>query len=243
MVTRSISRPLAATRSFYIGVALGAVIIAFVGFWPTYFGPLLAGTLMNTPTLIHVHAAIFVGWLLIFVAQTTFAARGRIDLHIKLGKIGIGYGALVILVGLLATFSSFAAKVHVGKVAEAQGRLLGPLLDMAVFVPLFAAAVYYRFKPQLHKRLMIVATTALLIAAVTRMRFLGNPGHPALVMLVWTSPILLVLGYDFAKRRIVHPVYVLGLVLLLIESPMVRRLARGTETWQSISAWFVTFVN
>jgi len=75
------------------------------------------------------------------------------------------------------------------------------------------------------------------------MRFLGNPGHPALVMLVWTSPILLALGYDFAKRRIVHPVYVLGLVLLLIESPMVRRLARGTETWQSISAWFVTFVN
>ena len=178
-----------------------------------------------------------------FVAQTTFAARGRIDLHIKLGKIGIGYGVLVILVGLLVTFGMFAVRVHAGAVAEAQGRLLGPLLDMAVFAPLFAAAIYYRFKPQLHKRLMIVATTTLLIAAVGRMRFLGNPGNPALVMLVWSSPILLAMGYDFAKRRIVHPVYVLGLVLLLLESPMVRRVARGTETWRSLSGWLVTFVD
>jgi len=242
MVTRSISPAFAEARPFYVGVALVAVIIAFVGFWPTYVGPLLAGT-VDTRPLIHVHAAIFVGWLLVFVAQTTFAARGRIDLHIKLGKIGIGCGVLVILVGLLVSFSTFAVRVHAGAVAEAQGRLLGPLLDMAVFAPLFVAAVYYRFKPQLHKRLMIVATTTLLIAAVARMRFLGTPGHPALVMLVWSSPILLAVGYDFAKRRIVHPVYVLGLVLMLIESPIVRRVARGTETWQSISGWFVTFVN
>ena len=62
-------------------------------------------------------------------------------------------------------------------------------------------------------------------------------------MLVWSSPILLAMAYDFARRRIVHPVYVLGLVLMLLESPMVRRVARGTEMWRSISGWFVTFVD
>ena len=88
-----------------------------------------------------------------------------------------------------------------------------------------------------------ITVTHLFVAAVGRMRFLGNPGNPALVMLVWSSPILLAMAYDFARRRIVHPVYVLGLVLMLLESPMVRRVARGTEMWRSISGWFVTFVD
>jgi hypothetical protein len=214
-----------------------------VGYWPSYFGPLVAGTVVDTLPLIHFHATVYVGWLLIFIAQTVFAARGRIDLHMKLGKIGIGYGAFVILVGLIVAFGMFAVRVQAGAIAEAQGRLLGPLLDMLVFAPLFAAAVYYRRKPELHKRLMIVATTTLLIAAVGRMRFLGNPGHAGLVQLVWSAPILLAMGYDFAKRRIVHPVYVLGLALLLLESPILRRIARGSETWLSVSGWLVTFVD
>ena len=125
MVTRSISLPFAATWPFYIGVAIVTAIIAFVGFWPTYFGPLLAGAVDTLP-LIHFHAAVYVGWLLIFIAQTAFAARGQIDLHIRLGKIGIGYGVIVILVGLLVGFGMFAMRVSDGEVAEAQGRLLGP---------------------------------------------------------------------------------------------------------------------
>ena len=93
----------------------------------------------------------------------------------KLGRFAIGYGVLVIVVGLLAAFAMFALRVRAGEVADAQAQLLGPLLDMLVFAPLFAAAIYYRRKPELHKRLMIVATTSLLIAAVGRMPFLGEP--------------------------------------------------------------------
>ena len=235
------SPPLAATRRFYIGVGLLVAVIAFVGFWPTYFGPLLAGTVDKIP-LIHFHAAVYVGWLLIFITQTVFAARRRVDLHITLGTIGIGYGVFVVIVGLLVGFGMFAVRVQAGAVDEARDRLVGPLFDMAVFTPLFAAAVYYRRKPELHKRLMIVATTTLLVAAVVRMRFLGNPGNDVLVLLVWSSPILLAMGYDFAKRRILHPVYVLGLVVLVLESPVVRRMVRASDTWRDVSEWLVTFV-
>jgi hypothetical protein len=86
MVTRSIPLPFVTTRRFYVGLSLLVAAIAFVGFWPTYFGPLLAGTVDTLP-LIHFHAAVYVGWLLIFVTQTVFAARGRVDLHVKLGRI------------------------------------------------------------------------------------------------------------------------------------------------------------
>ena len=242
MTTQSISLPLATTRRFYVGLGGVVAVVAFIGFWPTYFGPLLAGKVDKLP-LIHFHAAVYVGWLLIFIAQTVFAARRRVDLHIKLGKIGIGYGVIVILVGLLAGFGMFAVRVRAGEVAEAQRRLIGPLVDMFVFAPFFVAAVYYRRRPELHKRLMIVATTTLLIAAVVRMSFLGDPVHLGLVLLIWSSPILLAMGYDFAKRRIVHPVYLLGLAVMTLESPMFRRMARGTDTWQRFSGWLVTFVN
>ena len=72
-----------------------AVAIAAAGFWPTYFGPLVAGAADKTP-IVHLHAAVYVGWLAIFVTQTVLAATGRIAAHIKLGRFAIGYGVLVI---------------------------------------------------------------------------------------------------------------------------------------------------
>ena len=116
--------------------------------------------------------------------------------------------------------------MRAGEVAAAQAQLLGPLLDMLVFAPVFAAAVYYRRKPELHKRLMVVATTSLLIAAAGRMQFLGEPRNLLLLHLIWTAPILLAMAHDFWRQRRVHPVYVLGLVVLVLEGPLVRTPAR-----------------
>ena len=79
MATRSIRLPLAGTRRFYIGISLLAVLIVAMGFWPTYFGPLVAGT-ADHPTVIHVHAAIFSGWLALFGAQAVLAAVRREEL-------------------------------------------------------------------------------------------------------------------------------------------------------------------
>ena len=154
-----------APRRLYVGLAVLATVIAVVGFWPTYFGPLVAGTVDKTP-IIHFHAAVYVGWLAIFMTQAALAATGHVAAHMKLGRFAIGYGVLVIAVGLITAFARFAVRVRAGEVVAAQGQLFGPLLDMLVFAPLFAAAVYYRRKPELHKRLMVVATTSLLIAAV-----------------------------------------------------------------------------
>jgi hypothetical protein len=88
-----------------------------------------------------------------------------------------------------------------------------PLIDMVIFAPFFGLAVAYRHKPEIHKRLMIVATTTLLIAAAGRM-----PVPVPLSRVVWFSPILLGLAYDLFKSRPVHPVVVIGLVVLFVSS-------------------------
>lgn len=231
----------AARRRLYVGLALLAIAIAGVGFWPTYFGPLVAGTVAKT-AVIHLHAAVYVGWLALFLTQAALAATGRVASHIKLGRFAMGYGVVVIVVGLITAFARFAARVHAGEAAAAQAQLLGPLLDMLVFAPLFAAAIYHRRTPELHKRLMIVATTALLIAAVTRMPVLGSPPNRLLLHLIWTAPILVAMAHDFWRQRKVHPVYVLGLVVLVLEGPLVRAPARQSQLWLDMSQWLVTWV-
>jgi len=236
----AIPRP-AVRRRLYVGLALLAIAIAAVGFWPTYFGPLVAGTVAKT-AVIHLHAAVYVGWLALFLTQATLAATGRTASHVKLGRFAIGYGVVVIVVGLITAFARFAVRVRAGEAAAAQAQLLGPLLDMLVFAPLFAAAIYYRRTPELHKRLMIVATTALLIAAVTRMPILGSPPNRLLLHLIWTAPILVAMAHDFWRQRRVHPVYVLGLVVLVLEGPLVRAPARQSQLWLDMSGWLAAWV-
>ncbi len=231
----------AAPRRLYVSLALLAVAIAAVGFWPSYFGPLVGGAAEKT-AIVHLHAAVYVGWLALFVTQTVLAATGRVAAHMSLGRFAIGYGVLVIAVGLLTAFARFAIRVRAGETLDAQGQLLGPLLDMVAFAPFFAAAIYYRRAPELHKRLMIVATTSLLIAAVGRMQFIGEP-RVLWVQLIWSTPILVAMAHDFWRQRKIHPVYVLGLVVLLVEGPLLRRAGRMSEIWLDMTRWLVPLVS
>ena len=240
MTTRTIRLPAAAGHRFYIGIALLAALIAAMGFWPTYFGPLLAGTAEHPP-VIHVHAAIFSGWIALFGAQVALAATGHIALHRKLGAVGIWYGVVIIVVGVFTAFSQFADRIDAGRIEEAQQRLLAPLTDMIVFPLFFGAAVLYRRRAELHKRLMLVATTTLLVAAALRMSFLGEPVPRPMRLLIWFSPILLGMAYDLIARRSIHPVYIIGLAALYLLS--MRGFLVETDAWLAFTGWLATLVS
>jgi hypothetical protein len=55
-------------RTFYVAAGTLMTLIAAVGFWPSYFGPLVHLTIERS-AVIHVHAVVFVGWLVLFMAQ------------------------------------------------------------------------------------------------------------------------------------------------------------------------------
>ncbi len=221
----------------YIGLSILIAGIALTGFWSRYFGPLVRGV-VDKPNIIHFHAAVFSGWVALFVAQIALVAMGRTELHRKIGKIGIYYGFMLIAVGVFTGLVQVGARIETGRVANGLRFLLVPLSDMVVFSIFFGAAVAYRHKPEIHKRCMLVATTGLLIAAVNRMDFIGGPFARQIQLLVWVSPLLLALGYDFYARRIVHPIYVIGTVGLLILSQ--RGFVARSDTWQSIAGSLAT---
>jgi hypothetical protein len=216
-------------------------LIALAGFWPTYFGRILTLS-VDVPLVIHFHAIVFSGWLALLTTQALLAARGRMALHRKVGAWGFRYGVLIILVGWLAAFAMFAMRVQAGEIEIAKARLFAPFTDMLFFAPVLWAAWAYRHKPEIHKRLIIVATTVLLIAAAHRLigNTLGRPPALAPVLAVWLFPIAIAMAYDAIKHRIVHPVYLVGIAVVL--AMKARRGVSQSDAWNALSSWFVSLV-
>jgi hypothetical protein len=227
-------------RRFYIGVGVFMAVMALVGFWSSYFGPLMTGTVDVVPVL-NVHAAVYSGWLILFVCQAILAANGKIRLHRKLGQLGIYYGLALVPVGVFTAFSLFVSRVQAGLVEQARFALLPPLVDMVGFPILLAAAVVYRAKPEIHKRLMVVATTLLLTAATARMQFLGTPVPLHLFIPVWLLPIAAAMTYDFVKKRMIHPVYLIGLASLAAMR-LIKPIIASTEAWAKASTWLADLI-
>jgi len=222
----------------YIGAGLLATLIAFVGFWPTYFGPLLAGTL-NKQILIHAHAVVQVTWLALFLVQVTLAGTGRIAQHMTMGRWVAAWGGVVVIVGLVLAFHLFATDIASGEQLRGQRRLFILFRDLTFFATFLGAGwVCRRRRPEIHKRLMLVAATILVLPAVGRMTFLGTPVPLWKFMFVWPLPIYLAMAYD-AKRRTIHPVYVVGL-LAMLTMHLVPPL-QSSATWLAVSGWLAHF--
>lgn len=241
VMTQPLSVRARAGRRIYVPVGFVCAVIALLGFWPTYFGPLLLKGIPHPLPVIHLHTTVFMAWVFLVITQAWLAASGRVALHMKVGKYGMAWGVVVIIVGWTTAFFMFGERLQAGNLSEAERRLLAPLTDMLFFAPVLAAAWIYRRKPEIHKRLIIVGTTILLIAAVHRMVFLGGRPPPLPQLLaVWLSPILFGMIYDYVKRRTIHPVYLIGIGIVLAMK-FGRSWIRQTEGWNTFTSWLAAF--
>jgi hypothetical protein len=216
---------------FYVGLAALMVAMVLVGFWPSYFGPLLRGN-VSRPLVIQVHGIIFVGWMALLVAQVVLVARGRVDLHRRIGRLGIVYGCIVVAMGIVAGPAASVIHIRAGEWTrdEGAGFLLTTFGDMLLFGGFFGAAIAYRRRPEIHKRLMVAATVALLFAAVGRMQFIASR---ALAGVIWLSPMFVGMAYDGIARRRVHPVYLIATAVLFLVG--MRVLFTQSGIWLAIS--------
>ncbi|MBI2188746.1 MAG: hypothetical protein HYU37_16735 [Acidobacteria bacterium] len=218
------------TRRFYVSLALLMTAMVVVGFWPTYFGPLLGGTYSGS-WLFHLHGTVFLGWMLLFVAQAALVSTGRTRVHRRIGTVGIAYGLLVLIVGLTVTI--YAPLAHIASGAwdldAAAAFLLLPLGDMALFAGLFAAAIAYRRQPEVHKRLMLLATIAIVFAAVSRRIPYESP---ATFLLAWLTPLAAAMAYDWRTRGHVHRTYAIGMAVFVVA--FTRVFVMNSEPWLTV---------
>ncbi|HWI20016.1 MAG TPA: hypothetical protein VNT81_19825 [Vicinamibacterales bacterium] len=213
---------------FYIGVTLFLIATVVVGFWQSYFGTLLTGGIAR-PMVMHLHGAVFTGWMVLLLVQVGLAASGRVGMHRRVGNFGIWYGVLVWMMGVVATFAAPVLHVSAGEwtLDQAAGFLIFPIGDMILFAGFFGAAVAYRNKPDMHKRWMLAATVALAFAAVAR---LNLPLH--WFALLWLSPMFASMTYELIARGRVHKVDAGATVIMAIAFP--RIFLERSESWIAV---------
>ena len=87
-----------AERGFFTGSALAMLAVTFAGFAPSYYLAPLTGA-VAVPMVVHIHAAIFTGWMMLYTAQNLLIAGGQRRVHRALGLVGAFLVPAVVVAG------------------------------------------------------------------------------------------------------------------------------------------------
>jgi len=226
-------------------MALVFVLIAFGGFIPTYWARIASGTFGGAPVL-HFHGFFFFTWTLFFLAQTWMVASGRTMDHRAWGVAGVSLATAMAFTVVLAAINSMKVADAVGFGDAARRFSIVSLSALLLFAGLFTAAIVNVRKPELHKRLMLLAMIPPMQAAMARpfavlMAPSGPAGPPPIFVsvppgLVVDLLIVAAMVYDWRTRGRPHPVYVFGGLLVLAQQLLVIPIGES-DTWMSIALW------
>lgn len=215
-------------RRFYMGMALAVAVSIFIGFAPTYYLRAIYNP-PPIPPLVHVHGFLFSLWVALLVAQTTLVTVKRTDLHRSLGIAGVALAAMMTIIG----FATAVEAVRLQRIPLTF--FVVPFASVIVFPGLVGAAFFWRRQPEVHKRLMLIATAEPLLAGVGRwplVRNWGALGDYGVTDLFVVSLLL----YDLSTRRRPHPATIWG-GLFFIGSQILREAVGRTQVWLAFAAW------
>lgn len=211
-------------RWIYVFMAVFFLAITLTGFIPDAQSKIAAVQAHQRPPFpiaLHFHAVLMGSYLLLLLAQTTLVATGRSAQHRKLGVLTVIVGGALVVVGLWLVPTMYhqiwnAAQTAPSPVKEKlltqdipgfDNIILLQLRIGILFPLLLALAVAARnTHPGVHKRLMILAITPALAAALDRITWLPTtlPASPVgsdLWVLAAVSPMFV---WDVARNKSIH---------------------------------------
>jgi len=234
-----VSKPSAGSRlgehRFFFGMSIAILAVASLGFLRTYLlVPRLGlpeGELGFTP-LVHLHAVMSFGWCVLFVVQSGLVITGRTKAHLKLGWMGLVLYALLVVSGPFVAIRSAARH---GATPDELAFLAVSLGNILAYTLLFGAAIHFRKRPDVHKRLMLLGMVAMLTAPFGRLMdlpyHLNHVVGPGLVVVALA-------GWDHRSLRGLHPVTRYGGPAILFWE-LLPNAYMTREWWLSTARWMV----
>lgn len=223
-------------RRFYIGAAIGAILIVFAGFARTYY---LKGVFGAPPILelVHIHGIVMTSWFLLFLVQVGLVATRHTNIHRKVGVGGTILAALMVIISVATAIS--AARRGVSPGPPPLVFLVIPLGDLLVFSILVTAGISLRKKLTTHKRLMLMASMGILTPAIARipLEFIAT-GGPLVFFGLTDLLILAVIAVDTVRNRRLHPAFAWSALLVIASHPL-RLMLSGTDVWMRFATWLV----
>jgi len=210
------------SKYFYLFMSLLIVAVIVYGFSFTIDKNLIHPAVPR-PWILYVHATIFSGWLVFFILQSTLVRLGGVQWHRRLGQFGVALGTLIPIIGVSTAVVMGRFNTVSLHATDAESSLVIPLFDMVCFTSTFPLAVYWRKKPELHRRLMLVATCALTAAGFGRFPERILPPY----LFYAGVDLLIVLGVarDLIVNRAVHRVYLFVLPPFILGQTIVTYIA------------------
>ena len=227
-----------AERRFYTIAAIGAALIVFAGFAHSFYLRAVIGAPSWAPAmslLLQVHGLVMTSWFLLFVVQARLIATRRTPLHRRLGVFGGVLAATMLILGTVVAITQ--AKLGRSPGPPPLAFLVVPLGDMLVFGVLVGAGLYFRNRVQIHRRLMLLSTLAILGAAIARipLGFIAT-GGPLVFFGLTDLCIAGCVAYDTWRHRRLHPAFALGALFIVASHPL-RLMLAGTSQWMQFATW------
>ena len=166
-----------------------------------------------------VHGFLMTGWIALFALQVAMAARGRLDLHRRFGKWGMGLAIAVVAVGIVTIL--VRTRLRYPAAAVSTSALVFVAFDglsLLLFAALVGLAWKYRPRPVIHRRLMTMAVVALLPPAFGRIvAYLRSDHIEITVVGLMTMTVLTFLIVDaWRSRRLQSASWIPGLAVVLV---------------------------
>lgn len=156
-------------RYFFVGMAVLLLTLNVVGFAPSFFLRARYGG-DALPLSTRLHGIVFTSWFVLFLVQSTLVAAGSPRLHRRLGVLGAGLAALMVVSGLATLYWGVLEVLEAGgSVVRASQFLWGNLTLLLLFMVFVVLALVFRRRRATHGRLMLLASLSMIPQSLARL--------------------------------------------------------------------------
>jgi hypothetical protein len=215
------------SRYFYLCMSLVLAILVAVGFSRT-IGANLFNANPPRPLLLWIHGAAFSTWVGFFIVQSSLVRTRKVSVHRLLGWFGAALATVMVVLGITVAVVMTRFDIIVLHQKGVDAFLSVPFGDMIIFGSCIAMAIYWRKKPEYHRRLIFIASCQLMDAAIGRFEFMFNHNlfFPALDCLI-----VLGMARDWVVDGRVHKVYLYALPAMIVVQSFAIYAWRVNPAW------------
>jgi hypothetical protein len=241
------ARPQRLARRFYIGMAALVILLNVFAFSPSFIDPSARNVPLPLTLLVTAHAVTVAAWILLFLTQAALVAMGRTDVHRRVGVVGVVLTAAVPAVGYFAVIENarrgfdLSGDFAVGRVSADPIAFVSALFLLLIFATVAATGLAYRRRPDVHKRLMLLALVGgLVVTPMTHITAHWSALQPWANSLTLAVNILFLSSsalYDRFSLGRIHPASLWGALSIFVAQIVLILGVAQTSTWHEFATW------
>lgn len=232
-------------RWFFVGMASIMIATSIAGFLPAIISPATRHAPLSL--LAAAHGMALFAFQLLFLTQSLLVVARHVAWHRRLGLTS------VVLIALIIPLSFATTTAMVRRGFDLSGDLIAvPNLDNAAATSLFnfavlftfsvlaVAAILYRRRPEIHKRLMLFANLALMHSALAHLvghtPQIGDSSGLA-IWIYYTLFLLTAVARDYVVEKRVRAMTAAIAIGMWVSLPIEGLLLAPSATWYRFVVW------